>query len=66
MDKITIKDIKKELPLGIRIKVQSKRAIALPKRIFNSVKNFYQNAKIKLENSVSEETKAELLSISKT
>ena len=61
MNKITVEDIKKELPLVIRIKASSKRAIALPKRIFNSVKNFYHNDKAKLENNITEETKTELL-----
>ena len=61
MEKITVKDINKLLPMGKKIKIRTKRAIALPKRIFNSVKKAYHNAKAKLESYVPEDVKKEAL-----
>ena len=57
MDKITVKDINKMLPIGTRIKVKSKRAMAIPLRIFSSVKKFFHKAKATLAEKVSEEAK---------
>ena len=61
MDKITVKDINKLLPLGKKIKIRTKRAITLPKRIFAAVKNAYHNAKAKLESYVPEDVQKEAL-----
>ena len=61
MDKITVKDINKLLPLGKKIKIKTIRAITLPKRIFNSVKEAYHNAKSKLENYIPEDVQKEAL-----
>jgi len=61
MDKITAKDVKKLLPLKVRLKVRTKRALAIPKRIFNAVKSFYKNSKTKLESYLLEEVKQDVL-----
>jgi len=61
MDKITVKDVKKLLPMSVKIKITGKRTLAVPKRIFKAIKSFYQNTKTKLENYVPEEVKQDVL-----
>lgn len=57
MDKITVKDIKKALPVGIKIKVTKKRLLSIPKLMYEKVKAFYHKTKEKFKNYVSEEEK---------